>query len=194
MPRHDTREHARAFLGRVDKDIGLRQVAAAFRQAQPDISKWKSGELGRWCVDQATHIAGTKSLDEIVRNQDVLTLTALGYLALAEVGDVQPPKSPTMPTPLRLNSLEDGFLRALLDEANRDAAASPEFRNCLEKAKGRVSQLARSLGGPIGAEPAPSPGGTLAAQASNDGWGVIDLLAIVCAVAGLVAGLTKKST
>jgi len=42
-------------------------------------------------------------------------------------------------------------------------------------------------------EPAPSPGGTLAPQASNqDGWGVIDLVAIVCAVAGLVAGLTKK--
>jgi len=185
---HDTREHARAFLGRIDKDILLRQVAAAFRPAQPDISKWKKGELGRWCVDQAAHIAGTKSLVEIVGNQDVLTLTALGYLALDELGDVEPPKSPTMPTPPRLRSLEDGFLRTLLDEANRDAAASPEFRNRLEKAKGRILQLARSLG-----EPAPSPGGTLAPQASNqDGWGVIDLVAIVCAVAGLVAGLTKK--
>jgi len=192
MVKHGALEHARGFLGRIDKDVRLRQAADALRQAQPDISKWKSG-LGRWCVDHAAHIAGTESLEKIANNQDVLTLTALGYLALDEVGDVPAPRSPTMPTPIRLRRLEDGFLRALLDEAKREGAASPEFRNRLDNARRRVTQLAQSLGGAAGTGAAPpSPGAALAPQASNNGWGVIDFVAIVCAVAGLVAGLTKK--
>ena len=129
----DAKEHARYFLGRVDKYIGLRQAALDIRDAQPDISKWKSGELGHWCVEQAKHIAGTKSLDGIVDNDDVLTLATLGYLAISEVDD--PPKSPNTPMPSRLAKLEHGFLRTLLEEARRDAAAVPEFRDKLERPK-----------------------------------------------------------
>lgn len=180
----DAKEHARYFLGRVDKYIGLRQAALDIRDAQPDISKWKSGELGHWCVEQAKHIAQTKSLDGIVDNDDVLTLATLGYLAIAEVDD--PPKSPNTPMPSRLAKLEHGFLRTLLEEAKRDAAAVPEFRDKLETAKGSVAQLVKSLGNGSG----PPPG--LSAQATNNGWAVINVLAVICAVGGLVAGLTKK--
>jgi len=197
VQKRNTLSHVRIFLGRIDADIGLLQVSATFRQVPLEIDAWKRGELRRWCFERVKAIAGTDSLDDALRHPDVLTLLALGYVALGQVSDFTPPAKPSIPTPRFLKALEGDFLPALLKEARSQIRFSPAFKERLEHAERRVEQLVRSLESI--SSPSPSQQSTAAghssavAMASDSGWRVIDVLAVICAVAYVVGKLTKKN-
>jgi hypothetical protein len=89
--------------------------------------------------------------------------------------------------PPRLRKLESGFLPALVREARDYASRYAPFKDRLDDAHGRIALLV-----PLVTEPA-APGhgdphirdATLA-RAADRGWAVVDVLAVICAICGLL--------
>ena len=190
MPKADTSAHVRSFLRQVDPDYRLLAVARALRDSDLELSNAKKGELRHWCREQIKNISGQSNIRDAIQHAGVRTLLAFAYLAVPCAPAVKLPSGSSTKTPDVLKALEPDFLPALLNELQTTARNVPTFKERLEKAERHVLSLADAL----------SANDELASQASNrspvmaatnDGWRVINVVAVILAVAYVVGKLTK---
>jgi hypothetical protein len=195
MPKADTSSHVRSFLRRVDPDYRLLAVAHALRDPDLEGRKDKKGELRHWCREQIKNISGQSNIRDGIQHAGVRTLLAFAYLTVPYAPAVEPPSGSSTKTPDLLKALEPDFLSALLNELQAKSRNVPTFKERLEQAERHVLSLAGTLSANEGLANAsqksnPSP----AMAAMNDGWRVVNVLAVIFAVAYVVGKLTKKKT
>jgi len=202
MPKPDVLAHARRFLWGLDPDSRLLETTRLFMETSPKISDWKSNELRYWCLEQIKAVSGTTPLKDGLRNPDVRTLLAVGYMAFVRAPVFPPPKRLSMPTPPVLKNLENDFFPVLLHEIKTTAKLLPSFKDRLEQAERRITQLFRGLEDLKDSGTAESlPGSTAKApnvqsavsNTGDGGWLAVGLVAVVFAVADVVSKLKSKN-
>jgi len=193
MPKADTSAHVRSFLHRVDLDYRLLAVARALRDPDIDGSNAKNGELRYWCREQIKNISGQSNIRVGIQHAGVRTLLAFAYLAVPLAPAVKPPSDASTKTPDLLKGLEPDFISALLDELQATSRKVPTFKERLDQAERHVLSLADTLSAEE--QPANTSRGSSRVPvmaATNDGWRVVNVVAVILAVAYVVGSLTKK--
>lgn len=192
MAAEKTIRHTRDFLTHIDKDAAILESARAFRRVLERRAPRASADLPGWCVTQISRIVQNAPLEVAITHPDVLTLMAVGYLALDRPAAIALHRDRTIPIPPRLKALESDFLPALLREAQDFASEYAPFSDRLGDARRRLTLIVPLLTRPGDARP-PVRDATLARDAGG-GWAVVDVLAVICAVCGLLKIGTKKKT
>ncbi len=193
MPKADTSAHVRSFLHRVDPDYRLLAVARALRDPDIEGSKAKNGELRYWCREQIKKISGQSDIRVGIQHAGVRTMLAFAYLAVPLTPAVKPPSGASTKTPDLLKGLEPDFISALLDELQATSRKVPTFKERLDQAERHVFSLADTLSAEE--QPANTSRGSSRVPvmaATNDGWRVVNVVAVILAVAYVVGKLTKK--
>jgi hypothetical protein len=192
MPKADTSAHVRSFLRRVDPDYRLLAVAHALRDSDLEGSKAKKGELRYWCREQIKNISGQSNIRDGIQHAGVRTLLAFAYLAVPFAPAVEPPSDSSAKTPDLLKALEPDFLSTLLNELQATSRNVPTFKERLDQAERHVLSLADTLSAEPASASQESNRFRVVMAATNDGWRVINVVAVILAVAYVVGKLTKK--